>query len=419
MKTSRRQFITRCTGCLSALATSRLINVVLAGPKVSRTPQTLVIISLRGGLDSLNLVGPAGDADYIAARPNELRIAEDGDQKGLDLGKWDGQSFMLHPAAAPLFELYQQKHLGMIHACGLTNGTRSHFEAMDLMERGVADMKDKHLATGWLARYLAVNESHSIIPGAAIGGNLPTSLLGSPWAYSLSSPQDFALSAGEELESLLRSFHQSDGSVEKCGQGALKALKAVRSKLPRDENGNPRPYEPEKNANYPNDGNNGLGASLKSLAQLLKMDVGLEVATVEMGGFDTHENQPNTLPNLLTELSQSLHGFWNDVAAFHQRLTVVVVSEFGRRVKSNESSGTDHGLGGLCLVLGGQVKGGRLLGQWPGLATEKLDDSADLAVTTDYRGVLSEVLTHNGLLKDQLAAVLPGYKIQKPLGLFA
>ena len=149
------------------------------------------------------------------------------------------------------------------------------------------------------------------------------------------------------------------------------------------------------------------------------MDVGIEVATVEMGGYDTHEGQQNRLPELMKDLAESLNAFWNDVSAYHHQLTVVVVSEFGRRVKSNESDGTDHGLGGLCMVLGGKVKGGRLLGRWPGLAAEQLDDSADLAVTTDYRAVLSEVLTHNGLVANQVAAVLPGYKAQPSLGLFA
>lgn len=419
MNTSRRQFITRCTGGVSALAASQFTNLVFAGPKAGATPQTLVVISLRGGMDALHLVAPAGDADYIAARPVGLRVTEEGDQKGLDLGKMDGQSFLLHGTAAPLLELYQQKHLALIHACGLTNGTRSHFEAMDLMERGVAEMNDKHLATGWLARYLAVSPTHSIIPGAAIGGNLPTSLLGSPWAYSLSSPQDFALAAGEETEAMIHNFYNGNGALEKCGQGALSALQAVRAKLPRDENGNAKPYEPAARANYPNDGNTELGRSLKSLAQLLKMDVGIEVATVEMGGYDTHEGQQNRLPELMKDLAESLNAFWNDVSAYHHQLTVVVVSEFGRRVKSNESDGTDHGLGGLCMVLGGKVKGGRLLGRWPGLAAEQLDDSADLAVTTDYRAVLSEVLTHNGLVANQVAAVLPGYKAQPSLGLFA
>jgi uncharacterized protein (DUF1501 family) len=415
MKTTRRHFLNGCTAGLAAVASSRLTGFVFAADTAAPPKQILLVISLRGGLDSLNVVAPAGDKDLVAARSEELRVAEGGENKGRPLGRLGNTDFLLHPSAEPLMDLYKEKHLAIVHACGLTNGTRSHFEAMDLMERGVADMKDKKLATGWLARYLALGKTHATLPGVALGGGLPTSLLGSKWAYALPSPRDFGLSMGDDFEPLMRRIYEGNSATQASGQSALTALAAVRAKLPKDENGNPAEYQPAGGSEYPE---TSFAESLKSVAELLKMDIGLEVATADLDGFDTHENQNSVLPGLLDDFSRSLTAFWNDVHDFHKRLTVIVVSEFGRRLKANDSAGTDHGLGGAVFVLGGSIKGGRLCGSWPGLATENLDDGADLAVTTDYRAVLAEILARS-LTGDQVRSVLPGFSPGKSLGLLA
>ena len=175
-------------------------------------------------------------------------------------------------------------------------------------------------------------------------------------------------------------------------------------------------YQPEKNVEYP--ANNDLSASLQTVARLAKMEIGMQCAAVDFGGWDTHQNQSGYFPALIEQLSGAMASFYNDMSQFHHRLSVVVMSEFGRRVKSNESDGTDHGHGNLMLVLGGNaVNGGKIHGRWPGLATEQLDDRADLAVTTDHRIVLSELLIKR-LANPKIDAVFPGLKASQSLEVF-
>lgn len=282
------------------------------------------------------------------------------------------------------------------------------------MERGVADIKQQALSTGWLTRQLATAKPGALLPGIGTSDSLPASLLGSTQAAAIPNPAAFSFYGDEKHLEILRKLHKGDSPIHRAGARTLEAIKIVNDHLPRDEKGELRPYAPDNDAQYPG---GELSDALTTVARLIKMDVGLQVAAVDYGGWDTHQNQADHFPGLVEQLAKSLAGFYNDLGKYHVRLSVVVMSEFGRRVKSNESSGTDHGHGNVMLALGGNVNGGKIFGPWPGLATEQLDDRADLAVTTDYRTVLAELLVRR-TGNTKLAAAFPGLKSYQPLGIF-
>jgi uncharacterized protein (DUF1501 family) len=409
----RTFFKTACVSTIAAMAGSRITHLAFAGDSVAKPAGLLVVVFLRGGCDSLNLVGPANDRSYIAARPKELRVTENGEHAGLPLkGSFDGVDMRLHAKAAPLRELYDSGDLAIIHGCGLTNGTRSHFEAQDMMERGVADQKSLRTGSGWLTRTLDALKPAGLLPAVAIGGEMPDSLLHSNVAVSMQDTREFGYGQDSQLE-LLKRFYSGRDGIHRAGRLTLDAITTLQRKLPRDKDGNLSRYTPEAQAIYDNTGS--LGDKLQALAELAKMDTGLRVATIDFGGWDTHQYQEDQFSNLVDDFSRALMAFYNDMSRFRRQLTVVVHSEFGRRLKSNQSMGTDHGHGGVNLVLGGGIKGGRLYGEWKELANENLDHGADLAVTTDYRTVLHEVLTKRGGLPDT-NVIFPGFEVKKTLG---
>ncbi len=415
MLITRRKFIVGCSTGIAALAGARLTGLTFAADaENSSSHNMLVLVFLRGGCDGLSLVGPVDDRFYAAARGIEIRILDNGANKGLPMANGlGGADFRFHPKASGLKELYDSRMLAIVHACGLTDGTRSHFDAMDLMERGVADHTQKNLSTGWLTRHLISAKRGGMLTAAAVSSSLPASLLGSSAAYSVMDTAGFTLYGGESQHQVLTRLYAGNTAVHEAGRHTLRALEVIGKKVQRDESGNIISYQPSINSNYME---GDLSNSLKTVAQIIKMDVGLQVATVDYGGWDTHEYQGAIFPTLTEELSRSLAAFWNDMSVFHNRLTVVVMSEFGRRLKSNESSGTDHGHGNLMMVLGGHIHGGKMYGKWPGLANEQLDSGADLAVTTDYRTVLSEILEHR-LQNSNLKQIFPGFGPHQPLGL--
>jgi uncharacterized protein (DUF1501 family) len=382
------------------------------------TSEMLVVVFLRGGCDGLNLVGPVRDRNYQAARPSHLRIAESGDQAGLMLDNPIGDTeFRLHANAAGLKTLYDQKALAIVHACGLTNGTRSHFDAESLIERGLKD-DNTQIKTGWLSRYLATTQRQSPFSVVATSDSLPRSLLGDGDAIAIKNVNEFNLWGDERMNTTLKQIYADTalGSIPLSTSGltTFGALDIVQQNLSKDAEGSPVAYQPENGAVYLE--YDELSDGLKTVAQLIKMELGLQIATVDYGGWDTHENQSNRFPTLVENLSKSLHAFYNDVSAYHNRLTVVVMSEFGRRLKANESHGTDHGYGNVMMVLGGQVDGGKMYGQWPGLANEALDQGADLAITTDYRSVLGEILTKR-LGSTNLETVFPNFSQNSSLNI--
>lgn len=369
----------------------------------------LVVIFLRGGADSLALAAPTADPAYIAARPPSLRTLRDGDTPGLPLGDALADAdFRLHPAAAPLHDLFAAGDLSIIHATGLTDPTRSHFDAEARIERGAT-----HGAQGgWLGRALARLPDGAPLPALAVGTALPESLRGSPAAVAPDFAE-LALAPGHWLAPGLRArLTAGFGNHPTLGTTTRDLLDLSDLLIDRywDEGlWAFRPYAPT--VDYPEDTD--LSHPLRTVAQAIKSDLGLRIATVDYGGWDTHAGQEGTFIALTSGLSRALMAFWRDLGPRQQDVAVVVQSEFGRRLLANASQGTDHGRAGLMMVLGPQAQGGRLLGRWPGLTHEALEDGADLAVTTDYRDVLAELLSHHMRIPDA-GSLFPGLTPRAP-----
>ncbi len=411
---NRREFVVGCSAAITAMAGSQIESFAFS-PEPKAEQDIFVFVFLRGGCDALNLVAPVDDRHYVAARPAFLRVTESGKHQGLRLKNGlNNQDFRLHQKAKALHELYNGNDLAIIHACGLANGTRSHFDAMDMIERGINQKKNN--TEGWLTRYLKTAQLEGMLPAIAAETNLPKALMGSNVAASIKSLNDFKVNGDPRLQGILKTMYQGDTLLHETAQSTLSTLKYINQKIAKDGKGRPKKYQPANGAKYPKGWQaGGLGQSLQTIAQIIKMDVGLQVATVSFGGWDTHENQAWNFARKTEGLSQSLSAFYNDLSAYHKRLTVLVMSEFGRRLKANKSNGTDHGHGGVALALGGNVNGGKIYGKWPGLATEQLDKRVDLDVTTDYRTVLSEVLRKR-MGSRKIDQIFPGFNNYNPLG---
>ena len=366
----------------------------------------LVYVFLRGGCDALNFVPPAAGDDrntYEQERPN-LNISATGPSGILKL---DGR-FGLHPSAGKLQSLFMAKKLAIVHAAGIPCNNRSHFDAQNIVELGVAEKRI--MPTGWLTRHINClgTLGAQSLPAVSCGGLPPTSLLGEGRAMVVNEPGKLNLGGPKPMlagiEDALRSMYKiSDTSwVDQAGAGALKSLALIEEKNPGD-------YVSKNNVEYPK---SEISNKLKTLAQLLTMNLGIQAATVDMGGWDTHKFQgtgtEGTFAKQVEQLSEALGAFYADVQG--ENITVMVMSEFGRRLKENANRGTDHGHGGFMMVLGNHVNGGKIYGRWPGLKTDQLYERADLAVTTDYRTVIAEVLSK------QISQVFPGFPNQAQLG---
>jgi uncharacterized protein (DUF1501 family) len=400
---TRRNFLQGCSYAIASMAGARLTNLAFAQDDTS---DALVVIFLRGGWDALNVVPPREGDDrgfYEKARPN-IKIT--------NLLPLDDR-FGLHPALAPLHDLYQAGKLGVVHAVGLDHDTRSHFDAQEFIELGTPGQKST--ASGWITRHLQTTNVASILPALSTSGS-PSSLLNYTPTVNLNTPSDFSLwdnGLAESQQNSLRQMYNDDTLLHRAGARTLDALGIV-SPLVEQE------YRPSNGASYNDDE---FGQQLKTVARMIKLEAGLRAATVDFGGWDTHEYETDGnggyLADLLDQLASGLANFYLDLdSGYTDRLSVVVISEFGRRLVQNESYGTDHGHGNVMLALGGNVNGGRVYGEWPGLHNDQLYDHADLAITTDYRRVLSELLSVR-LGNPNIEAVFPGFSSSyNPLGLF-
>ena len=411
-----------CSAAVAAMSGARFSSLVFGAP--GSNDDIMVVLFLRGGIDGLNIVMPTTHGDrgyYESARPT-LQVPVTGPNRALPLG----QGFGMHPSASPLHSLFQSGHLAIVRAAGIqTVASRSHFDAQEYWELGTPG--DTTSNTGWLARHLstATNLPPNIpMPSISVGGLLQSSLRGSLETININSVSDFNLQQGPWLwrsahRQALRSLVDNGTSQihVTCGQ-ALDAVDVV-------ELNTSGSYSPSNGANYPN---NSYGNHLITIARMIKLGLGLRVATLDLGGWDTHNQQGDGAGGYfggrLSDLAQGLNAFYTDlngsgVNNYTSRLTVVVMSEFGRRLKQNNDAGTDHGYGSHMFVLGGRVNGG-LYGTWPGLANGQLFDQADLAVTTDYRRVLSEILIRR-FGNPNIGAIFPDYSstyIQEgPLGI--
>ncbi len=420
---SRRQFLRGCSAAIAALAGARLTRLAF-GATNAPNREILVVVFLRGGWDALNVLPPIAGADralYEQARPN-LRVAAGGAGGALSLNGQLG----FHPALAPLLPFYQSQKLAVVQAVGLTADTRSHFDAMQFMELGTPGVKTT--TSGWLTRHLqtAANLPPDVLfPALSAGGSTALSLLGTSDAVAMSDPGGFRLDGYwgliDEQRAALRDLYATTDPADWLRLAGTETLDTI-DLVEQSANGN---YVPANGAQYPG---GSFGDNLRAVAQLIKMEVGLQVATVDLGGWDTHEYQGDSgegyLAERLQELALGLAALYTDLdggcgATFAQRTTILVMSEFGRRLRENANHGTDHGHGSAMLALGGSVRGGQVYGTWPGLATGQLYDGYDLAVTTDYRRVLSEVLVRRlGQPLTNLGTIFPGYAGYTPLGVF-
>jgi uncharacterized protein (DUF1501 family) len=382
---------------------SWLPRLAFAPPQTAPRGDTLVVIFLRGAADVLNMVVPHGENAYYNLRPS-LGIPRPDDHRAknetraLDL---DG-FFGLHPEMRPLLEMWQEKQLAIIHACGAPDESRSHFKAMELMERGVDD--ERGPASGWIGRHLATLDTGNPSPLRAIGlGRMPQrSLSGSVPVSALRSIADFHLGSDPRAVAQMRAALNTLYADDLSGQETLNILDILQKIDPSDS------QSPITNPQYPD---SDFGLALRQTAMLIKAEVGLEVAAIDLGGWDTHFAQSGIQANLLKDLSAGLAAFHAEMRDQLGSLTVVTMSEFGRRAAENGSLGTDHGHGSMMMVMGGHVNGGQVHGPWPGLSADQLVGPGDLAVTTDYRDVLGEIIQKR-LGNPLVGEVFPGHALR-------
>jgi uncharacterized protein (DUF1501 family) len=350
--------------------------------------QTLVVVFLRGGADGLNLVAPLDDDGYYRSRPR-IAISK---QECMPLDGFYG----LHPLLKPLEPAFKDGALAIIHAAGSEDDTRSHFEAQDLMEHGGL------AGGGWLGRFLRAQSDTSSSPLAAValGKAIPECLRGAPAATVLQSLDDFSLGSNRArlTQALEKLYGSETDALAGAGRDTLQALRRI-------EQLRNAFYQPANGADY---GRDDFSRGLLQIARLIKARVGLQAASVDLGGWDSHFSQGTLMDPLMARLAKGLSAFYRDLGPEMQHTTVIVMTEFGRRVEENSAFGTDHGRGSVMFVLGGAIKGGRVLGQWPGLSREVLEGPGDLPVTTNYRNVLAPILRRHGA-GERLGQVFPDF----------
>jgi uncharacterized protein (DUF1501 family) len=378
-------------------------RLAFAPPNTAQRGDTLVVVFLRGAADVLNMVVPHGENAYYELRPS-LGIPRPDDSKAkqqeraIDL---DG-FFGFHPSMGSLLDAWQSEHLAIIHACGAPDESRSHFKAMELMERGVDN--ERGPASGWIGRHLATLNTGNLSPLRAVGmGTRPQrSLSGTVPVFALRSIADFHLGGDQRALQQMRVALNTVYADDVPGQDTLSIMDTL-------ERLDPLTYTAARSAKYPD---TEFGLALKQTAMLIKAEVGLEVSAIDVGGWDTHFAQGSTsglMSNLMEDLAEGLAAFHADMFDHMQDLTMVSMSEFGRRASENGSLGTDHGHGSMMMVLGGNANGGKVHGEWPGMREGQLIGPGDLAVTTDYRDVISEILTRR-LNNEALSDIFPNHE---------
>jgi uncharacterized protein (DUF1501 family) len=372
--------------------------------------RVLITIFQRGAVDGLNMVVPFGEHDYYKARPS-IAIGAPGSGLGaaVDL---DG-FFGLHPRLAPLKPLFDAKQLAIVHACGSPDATRSHFDAQDYMETATPGVKST--PDGWLNRYLHAREHQAATPfrAVALAPQLPRSLQGIAPALAIGQIDRFGIRAGQSTDMVQSSFESeyaaaADRVLNTTSRDAFNAIRMLKD-------ADPQRYTPANGADYPA---SAFGQALRQIAQLVKADVGLEVAFAESGNWDHHANEgaaTGQIANRLDDLGRGIAALLRDLGDRMQDVVILTMSEFGRTVAENGNRGTDHGHGNAMMIVGGDVKGGKVYGRWSGLAPEQRHEGRDLKITTDFRAVFNEVVRgHLGLTDTRM--VFPGFTAPAPLG---
>jgi len=400
----RRDFLTRAglAGLGLTLGPQLLFRTAHAAGEKS---PVLVVLFQRGGMDGLSAVVPYADPDYAKLR-KATRILPPKKGDATRAVNLDGR-FGLHPALGKLALDYKAKRLAVIHAVGSTDATRSHFDAQDYMESGTPGVKGTR--DGWINRYLLTREGDrkETFRAVATTATLPRAMKGDARALAIQSFATFTMGGREFLGDAFKDMYRKGGDdvVHQSGREALDAIERLKRVKPTK-------FTPENGATYPRQR---VGQQMLMVAQMIKADLGLRVAFMDAGGWDTHLNQGGAtggLANRLREVGDSLHAFGQDLGDRMRDVVVITMTEFGRTAKENGTNGTDHGHASCSLVLGGEVRGGKVYGRWPGLSQGKLWQKRDLAVTTDFRDVVSEVLTKHMGAKD-LSGVFPKHKARK------
>ncbi|MEZ5347191.1 MAG: DUF1501 domain-containing protein [Pyrinomonadaceae bacterium] len=364
----------------------------------------LITIFQRGAVDGLNMIVPHGESEYYDLR-RTIAIPKPGKNNGaIDL---DG-FFGLHPALKPLESFWADKNLAVIQSAGSPDNTRSHFDAQDYMESGTPGFKATR--DGWLNRALQESESQKTSPFRAVSmtRQIPRTMMGRYPTVAMTNLETFSIRAGAYSNNVQGGFEglwqqEANDRLSETGKETFEAVNYLKE-------ANPSQYRPENGARYPA---NELGNSLKQISQLIKAGVGLEAAFAEMGGWDTHRGQGGSqgqLANLLRGFGQAIAAFATDMGSRMDDIVILTMSEFGRTARQNGSAGTDHGHGNSMLVLGNSVKGGSVYGDWKGLKTSELYQGRDLAVTTDFRDVIGEII-YQHLGNKELSGIFPRYSI--------
>jgi uncharacterized protein (DUF1501 family) len=426
---SRRVFLKNGAFALVSLgfAPSFVARTAYAQGRSARARQ-LITIFQRGAVDGLSVVVPFGDGDYYRERPS-IAVAKPGANGDAAVTAVDLDGFFgFNPRLRPLKPFWDQRSLAIVHACGSPDATRSHFDAQDYMETGTPGVKSTQ--DGWLNRYLRARAlepasqsadpagSGSPFRAVSLTPQLPRMLQGSAPALAMNQIGQFGIRGGAGGDSVGASFEAqyaaaADRILGGTGRDAFDAMKRLKV-------ADPAKYQPENGADYPR---TPFGQALRQIAQLIKADVGLEIAFAEVGGWDTHVNQGSSqgqLANRLDDFSRGIAALVTDLGSRMADTVILTMSEFGRAVRENGNRGTDHGHGNAMMAIGGSVRGGKVYGRWPGLSIEQRYERRDLAITTDFRDVFSEVVVRHMGVRDA-RPIFPGYDVspQKFPGLFA
>ena len=402
MKISRRYFLK--SGGIAMVGMAALPSFLQRAVAGTTGPakKKMVVLFQRGAMDGLNVVVPFGEPNYYRMRPTIAipQPKQGGAEAALDL---DG-FFGLHPSLQPMLPLFRNKQLAIVQAVGSPDPTRSHFDAQDYMESGTPGLKATD--NGWLNRALQnmPEENASPFRAVAFGPYLPRTLQGSAPAIAIADLKQFKMYGPQQTtEGGFEAMYSQtvDHAMQGVGNETFEAIGQLK-KI------NPDSYQAENGAQYPK---SRFGQSLQEIAELFKADVGLEVAFLDSGGWDNHVNEGGVqgqLSNLLKDLGQGIAAFHQDMGDRMGDVVFVSMSEFGRTAHENGNRGTDHGHANCMFVMGGDVKGGRVYTKWPGLNEDQLNQGRDLAVTTDYRSVLGEIISKH--LGDRaLPSVFPGF----------
>jgi uncharacterized protein (DUF1501 family) len=421
MNDSRRAFIAKVASHSASIGSFGASTLWLSGTQTASAARPspangrLVVVMLRGAVDGLSVLAPYADPNYYTARSN-IAIAKPGESDGLI--RLDNL-FGLHPALSILAPYWERGELGFVHACGSPDPSRSHFDAQDYMESGTPGRKSTQ--DGWMNRLASLVTSTQSDPSTRLqavnlGPVMPRIFAGSAPIASLAQG-NAAITKGvldrEPVAEAFAKLYSGDDKLAVTVREAAATRREIMNSLASDD-----PMADQGSLSL-----SGLAADTARLGQLMQRDARVRLAFVPVGGWDTHVNQGNgkgQLANRLLLLSESIDALIKGLGSRYQETTVVVMSEFGRTVRQNGNNGTDHGHGNVLWAFGAGVRGGRVHGAWPGLEGSALHEGRDLAVTTDFRQILSDVLfTDFGLNDRQLSGVFPDFAQGKRTGLMA